>query len=287
MTGAPSSRPFLRIGPAVPTRPVILSVPHAGRDYSESLLAMARVGRAALETLEDRYVDRLVWRAADAGFTILIATAPRAEIDINRDPREIDPALIVPAPPAAALVASSRSRGGLGVIPSRLAGHGVLWRGRIAQDELNRRLSAIHGPYHDALDLLLRAARARFGTALLLDCHSMPPRDLDGGEAAIVFGDRHGSSAAPEYMQTALSAAHEAGFRAAANHPYAGGHVAARHGRPGRQVHALQMEVDRALYLGADLREPGPGFDQTARLILAVAERLAARAEEMPALAAE
>jgi len=284
--------PFFRIGPERPISPVVLSVPHAGRDYGAQLLKASRLNRAALETLEDRLVDRLVWRATAAGATAFIARAPRAEIDLNRDAREIDPALIAPPLPSGSLVQSARSRGGLGLIPSRIAGAGPIWRERIARAELNRRIDTIHVPYHAALEAALGHARARFGEAILLDCHSMPPRarpDSDGQPmAAIVFGDRHGTTIQPDLLDCALAASRALGFRSACNAPYAGGYTVIRHGRPQQGVHALQIEIDRSAYLDEDLRTPGPGFEGVSRLIAAVVQALEARVLRPPeAIAAE
>jgi N-formylglutamate amidohydrolase len=282
-----SPAPFRRLGPARPRSPVVLSVPHAGRSYSDGLLAAARLSRARLESLEDRLVDRLVWRAVEAGAVALIADSPRAEIDLNRDERELDPAMVLPRPAADSTVESPRTRGGLGLIPARIAGSGAIWRQRIAAAEVARRIERIHRPYHEAIEAELQAAKARFGIAVLLDCHSMPPRGA-GGEAAVVLGDRHGGSMAEALVAAAESAALGAGFKVARNAPYAGGHITERHGRPERGLHALQLELDRSLYLAPDLRTTGPGFDRVARLIAAIAQALAAAALEPPeAIAAE
>jgi len=291
MSQFPDKAPFIRIGPARPASPVILSVPHAGRDYSPELLRASRVPREALETLEDRLADRLIWRATAAGMTAFVARAPRAEIDLNRDEREIDPAMIAPPLSSATLVQSARTRGGLGLIPSRIAGAGPIWRERIGRDELARRIETIHRPYHRALAEALESARARFGGAILLDCHSMPPRPRPEGSppaAAVVFGDRHGTTVSPDLLDAAVTAATELGFRAACNAPYAGGFVIGRHGRPPRGIHALQIEIDRAVYLDADLRAPGPGFEGACRLIAAVARALETRLiDSAQAIAAE
>jgi len=275
--------PFRRIGPEHPPTPVVLSVPHAGRSYSAALLKASRLPRARLEILEDRLVDRLVWRAVADGAVAIVADAPRAEIDLNRDEREVDPSTIFPTPLAADVLASPRSRGGLGLVPTRIAGAGAIWRQRIAATELERRIERIHRPYHQALAEALERARERFGVAILLDCHSMPPRG-EGGEPRIVLGDRHGTSIAPELAQAAEAAVRKAGFSVARNAPYAGGHITARHGRPADGIHALQIEIDRSHYLEPKLRDPGPDFDRVAQLIAAVARALAAKAQE-PSLA--
>jgi N-formylglutamate amidohydrolase len=282
-----SPPPFRRLGPDKPASPVVLSVPHAGRAYSDALLASARLSRARLESLEDRLVDRLVWRAVEAGAAALVADAPRAEIDLNRDERELDPAMILPRPAATTTLESPRTRGGLGLIPARIAGAGAIWRQRMTADEVAGRVERIHRPYHAAIEAEMRRAKARFGVAILLDCHSMPPREARG-EAPVVLGDRHGGSMAPELVAAAEGAVRDAGFAVARNSPYAGGHITERHGRPGRAFHALQLELDRSIYLGPDLRTPGPGFDRTARLIAAIAGALADAALGPPeAIAAE
>lgn len=277
MTDAEPAPPFIRIGPDRPESPIVISVPHAGRAYSPALLGAARLHRSVLESLEDRLVDRLVWRAVEQGATAFIALAPRAEIDLNREESEIDPALIVPPPQASAPTA--RARGGLGLVPSRINGAGAIWRQRIPAAELERRLAEIHRPYHAALAAALGQARARFGTALLLDCHSMPPRrEAGGGEGPqIVFGDRHGTACAAPFMAEALAVARLNGWRARANAPYAGGHIVARHGRPSRHIHALQIELCRSAYLDVALEAPGRGFAAAAELIAAIAAALEAR----------
>jgi N-formylglutamate amidohydrolase len=279
--------PFLRVGPETPASPVVLSVPHAGRAYSADLLRASRLPRDKLETLEDRLVDRLVWRAVAGGATALVAQSPRAEIDLNRDEREIDPATVAPPLPASSLMQSARTRGGLGLIPSRITGAGAIWLQRLSGAELSRRILDIHRPYHAALARMLDEARKRFGVAILLDCHSMPPRSVSNG-AGVILGDRHGTSIAPDFIEAASAACRAAGFKVARNVPYAGGYVTARHGRPELGIHALQLELDRSLYLDSSLREAGPGFDAAARMIAGVSAALAEKALDPPqAIAAE
>lgn len=284
--------PFFRIGPERPASPVILSVPHAGRDYGPQLLNAARLRKEVLETLEDRLVDRLIWRATALGMTAFVARAPRLEIDLNREEREIDPSLIAPPMAPSGLVQSARTRGGLGLIPSRITGSGPIWRERIPRAELERRIAAIHQPWHAALSDALASARERFGDAVLLDCHSMPPRhrpDNDGTRpATIVFGDRHSTTISPDLLDAAMAASRAMGYRTACNAPYAGGYIVARHGRPASGVHAVQLEIDRSAYLDSDLRTPGPGFEGMARLIAGVAQAIEQRLlSGQDALAAE
>lgn len=249
--------------------PILLSVPHSGRDYPPDLLDRARLGLASLQSLEDPLVDWLVAGAIDRGVGAVIARAPRAMIDMNRAASELDPAAITDRhglPPTA------RARAGLGLIPTRLANIGALWRSPIDEAELEQRLATVHRPYHDTLESRLARLAARWSNVLLIDCHSMPPRPA--GEANIVIGDRHGTSAARWLVEAAEAIVRRRGFIVARNVPFAGGYVLERHGRPDNGVHALQVEVDRAAYCQRDSRTPGPGFDRVAMLFEALAGEL-------------
>ncbi len=265
-----------RLGPAQPRSPVILSVPHAGRFYPPALIENSRCTPAALRSLEDRHVDGLVMPLAERGYTIIVTRTARAWIDINRSEREIDPEMIFPQPVRAGLDASVKVRGGLGLVPRRLAGHGNIYRRPISNTDLAARIRDHHRPYHAALSDALDAARSRYGAALLLDCHSMPPlAPVDRARGAdIVIGDRDGRSAAPAYSARAATVCREEGFSVARNEPYAGGYILARHGRPEREIHALQFEICRSLYLDFALDRPGRRFDAIAALVGRVADAL-------------
>ena len=260
--------------------PLLLSVPHAGRDYPDWLLSDAGGGKASLEPLEDPLVDRLAWRALASGFGAVIARAPRAAIDCNRAEDDLDPLLIVGAAPRQA-----GARHGLGLVPSHTARHGALWRRRLSLSQVESRLDAVHRPYHRAIADALAQAERRFGVALLLDLHSMPPRQR--GAAQIVLGDRYGTSAADWVTALAARIARERGFSVARNDPFAGGHIVERHGRPAAGTHAIQVEVDRSLYCLRDGRTPGPGFERVALLFEALAVGLGGALAERPAIAAE
>ena len=249
--------------------PVCLSVPHSGRAYTPTLIANAVQGRRALEALEDPLVDRLAWRAIAAGTGAVIQPVPRAAIDCNRGEDEVDPAAIAAI---SAAPVGPRARNGLGLIASRTHRHGALWRRPINRAEFDRRLETVHRPYHRAIKQALDALAITHGEALLIDCHSMPPRPH--GQADIVIGDLDGISASACLSDAAAAIARDHGFRVARNDPYAGGAIVARHGRPGDGIHAIQLEIDRASYLGRDLRTPGPGFDRVAQLIEALAQGL-------------
>lgn len=250
------------VHPARCPLPVLLSVPHSGRDYDEAVLANAAQGRRALETLEDPLVDRLAWRAISAGIGAVIQPVPRAIIDCNRDEEEVDPAAIAGISPAPV---GPRARYGLGLVPSRTHRHGRLWRRPIDRAELDRRIEHIHRPYHHALTEGLEELAALHGEALLIDCHSMPSRPH--GQCDLVIGDRHGTSCGGWLADEAARLARQAGFRVALNDPYAGGAIVARHGRPHLGIHAIQLEIGRETYLGADGRTASRDFDRVASLV--------------------
>lgn len=270
-TASPTEAPFVRLGPAGAPTPLVIAVPHAGRVYPAALLAASRLPRAALETIEDRYADLLVADAVAAGAVAIVATAARALVDLNRDPREIDPRIVREAG-TLDMRASDKVAGGLGAVPSRIAAGGQVWKRPLPAAEIARRLAVVHRPYHAALADAIDAAILRHGVAVLLDCHSMP--SLDRGEATVVVGDRHGQSAAPGYVDAAIAAAEGQGARTARNRPYAGGYTLERHGRPRFGCHAVQIEIDRALYLDRASLSPGDGIAASRALVACIAAAL-------------
>ncbi|MES2904066.1 MAG: N-formylglutamate amidohydrolase [Pseudomonadota bacterium] len=274
-------RPLLApdIVPPRSALPLLLSIPHSGRAYPGWLVRDSVGGLASLTALEDPLIDRLAWRAFALGTGAIIARAPRAAIDCNRAPDEIDPSVVAGSPEPA----SARAKAGLGIVPGRTASSGHLWRRPITRAELDRRIAIAHAPYHQAIEHGLDRLAITHGGAILLDCHSMPPRH---GQAELVIGDRHGTSAGRAVTDAAARIARAAGWSVELNQPYAGGHVIQRHGDPAANIHALQLEFDRRAYLAADGRTPGPGFDRAARLLEALTSGLAGQIE-LPALAAE
>jgi N-formylglutamate amidohydrolase len=245
---------------------VLLSVPHSGRDYPDWLIENASAGKPALSMLEDPIVDRLVWRALKRGCGAVVARTPRAAVDCNRSEDDIDPSVIDGARRGRV---TARARGGLGIVPSRTQQHGYLWRRPITSLQLHDRLEQAHRPYHRAIEAQIALLLDRFGCALLIDCHSMPPPPV--GTPPVIFGDRRGRTAGARVSREAVEIARICGFEAWLNDPFAGGHVIERHASPSSNVHALQLEIDRRCYLDEALREPGPGFDSVAAFV----ERLA------------
>ena len=264
---------FEFFGGTVPASPVVVSVPHAGRDYPLSLRAAARVPVAALMPLEDRHVDAVA-QAARTVETMLVQRRARAWIDLNRGEDERDFRIDEGADQRAQPQASAKVRSGLGLIPRRAGRAGDLWRRRFGDAEVTQRIVDDHRPYHRALADALAAARARFGIAVLIDVHSMPPIP-DG--PAIVLGDRFGRSAGPRFVARLEAETMAERYRSALNTPYAGGHILDRHGDPANGVHAIQLEIDRSAYLDAGLQEPGDGFPRMTQLL---GRMLAALADE-------
>ncbi len=253
-------------GDAVPASPVVLSVPHAGRDYPPDLADLLRVPVAALMPLEDRHVDAVA-HAARTTQTMLVQRTPRAWIDLNRAEDDRDPMIDDGAAPLALPLRSVKVRSGLGLVPRRVAGAGDLWRRRLSASEVMARIVDDHRPYHQALSAALAAAWRRFGIAVLLDIHSMPPLGHPDDAPRVVLGDRFGRTAASGLVRAAAGVVRQAGLKPAFNTPYAGGHILDRHARPRIGIHGIQLELDRGLYLDAAMDAPGPGLDATARLV--------------------
>jgi N-formylglutamate amidohydrolase len=281
---APSRSPwFERLGPCDAVTPLVCAVPHAGRYYPAALLAASVVPNAMLEQLEDRHADLLVAKLVEAGAVAVVARVARAWIDLNRGEDDLDPALR--DPPGSGPPQSARARSGLGLLPHRI-GRRDLWREPPSPASAAARIASIHRPYHAAIAGALDLACRRFGHAVLIDCHSMPT--LSGlRPARVVIGDGHGRSAGRGVAAEVAQAARALGFTAALNAPYAGAHGIARHGWPVEGVHALQIEVDRALYLERDMRTPSPGLDQAQSLLLALAQTAVTATQPPMAIAAE
>lgn len=263
-----------------PPLPILIAVPHGGRVYPAELTARMRNPAAASLRLEDRFAD-LVGEAVarETGAALLLAHAPRAMVDLNRAPDDVDWDMVaggVSEPRR--LAAGRRARSGLGLVPRRLPGLGELWKRRMACEELAERLEHIHAPYHSALAAGLERLRDRWGAALLIDLHSMPPLGPKrGADAApdFVIGDRFGAACDASLSTAAFDHFAQVGRRVAHNRPYAGGYVLDRHAAPARGLHALQVEVCRSIYLDPQMRELGPGLTDVTRILAGLVRRLA------------
>ncbi|MBC3942779.1 N-formylglutamate amidohydrolase [Sphingomonas albertensis] len=271
--------PFERLGAMPPISPVVLSVPHAGREYPPALKTALRVPLAALLPLEDRLVDAVA-RAARTNQTTIVQTRARAWIDLNRGEDERDPLLDEGAASVAPAQQSAKLRSGLGLVPRRVSGAGDLWARRFTDADVTARIAQDHRPYHAAISSALQAAKTQFGVAVLLDLHSMPP--LGPGGTRIVLGDRFGHAAAARFVTRVETECTARGFSTAINTPYAGGHILERHARPGANIHAVQLELDRTLYLDRKLHAPGAGFARVVDLVRAILAALTDEALSLP-----
>lgn len=269
---------FVVLRPRAPARFVFAS-PHSGTVYPPEMDADPALPETSLRSAEDALVDRLIAPGVEHGATVLLGRLGRAWVDLNRDPADLDPDLIEGAGVGAV---SPRSAAGYGVIP-RLTGDGrALYDRRLTLDEARQRIAGAHQPYHQALSEEMEAARARHGEAVLVDWHSMPARATQGAGGArgpdVVLGDRHGSSCSADLTRRLRRAFEALGWRVALNQPYAGGWTTQRWGRPSHGFHAIQIELNRALYFDEAARAPGPGWSPTEKGVARVMAGLLAHA---------
>jgi N-formylglutamate amidohydrolase len=251
--------------------PLVISSPHSGQIYPPSLLSETRIELEHLRRLEDGCVDRVFGYGPSVGAPLLHARFARAYVDPNRAAFELDADLFDGPLPDFVNVNSAKARAGLGSIPSRVAGHAI-YRSRLSFDEAQRRLHAAYWPYHHALQGLLAMAMRKFGVVLLLDCHSMPSLGANGSGAAdhvvdIALGDRFGRSCSAVVIEAAEAILRRKGLTVARNRPYAGGHITAAYGCPEADVHALQIEVRRGLYMDERTLLPDAGLDDLRVLV--------------------
>lgn len=259
------------LAPETQTLPLVFASPHSGRNYPPDFVAASRLDRVSLRRSEDGFVDEIFGAAPEMGAPLLRANFPRAYVDANREPFELDPRMFVDPLPAYANTRSPRVAAGLGTIARVVANGADIYRDKLAFSEALRRIRKYYWPYHAALRELLEETTARFGGAILIDCHSMPsiggPMDRDAGHRRVdfVLGDCHGTACSAEVTATAERALAEMGYHVTRNTPYSGGFVTRHYGRPENQVHALQIEVNRALYMDECRVSRGSGLTALAR----------------------
>ncbi len=264
--------------PAAERSCVIFASPHSGRDYRPEFLMRTALDPLALRSSEDAFVDRLFASAPDCGAALLSARLPRAWIDLNRHPGELDPALIEGL---GRVTLTPRISAGLGVVPRVVAGGRAIYSGKLTLAEAEARIDAAWRPYHAHLSGMLEATRARFGQVVLIDCHSMPHDAIEtglrggGARPQVVLGDRFGASAAPEITARVEAAFAATGLRVVRNTPFAGAYVAETYGRPAQGVHVVQVEIDRALYMDEARVAPLPGFARVQRALAGVVAEIA------------
>jgi len=235
--------------PAGVEHPIVLNSPHSGAHYPAAFLAAAKLDALTLRRSEDAFVDELFTPATAHGVPMLRARFPRAFLDLNREPYELDPQMFSGRLPDFANTRSLRVAAGLGVIPRVVGDAQPIYREQIPVEAALRRIATLHRPYHAKLGELIETAQRRFGFTLLIDCHSMPSTSPDVGGCDIVLGDRYGSSAARWIVDAVESALRGCGLNVRRNKPYAGGYITEHYGAPAAGRHALQIEINRGLYL--------------------------------------
>lgn len=273
------------------TTSVVFASPHSGRAYSQAFLRRTALDEQAVRTSEDAFVDQLFDTAPEFGAPFLKAGAPRAYVDLNRGADELDPALIDGAPRQGH---NPRIASGLGVIPRVVANGQAIYAGKLSLIEARNRIERVWHPYHTALRTALDEAYLMFGEAILVDCHSMPHEAMDQvarrgvRRPEVVLGDRFGASADGAVVDRIEAAFTRAGLVVARNTPFAGAYVTQAYGRPGRGRHAVQIEIDRALYMDERRIRPNRNFDAFRASMRDVVREIAAigRSDAMP-LAAE
>jgi len=269
--------PFALIRPPAQLAPVVLCSPHSGRVYPRAFLAASRLDPLTLRKSEDCYVDELFQPVVGLGVPLLAARFPRAYLDVNREPYELDPELFAGRLPAFANTQSARVVGGLGTIARIVADTEEIYRERLSIGAAFERIERLYAPFHRALADLLEETRARFGTAILIDCHSMPSATVgqpSGSRPHFVLGDRFGASCDARLTRFTREILQRAGYDVQVNRPYAGGFITEHYGNPGQGVHALQVEINRALYLDEATFSKNRHFDGLAQTLFDVAARV-------------
>ena len=257
--------PYTIVAPRQQTVPFVFCSPHSGRIYPRAFLAASRLDAHALRKSEDCYVDELFAGVAALGAPLIAARFPRAFVDVNREPYELDPELFDEPLPPWANTQSVRVVGGLGTIARIVADSEEIYRERMPVARALDRIERLYKPFHAALARLLEDTRRRFGIAFLIDCHSMPSASIGQPASArpdIVLGDRFGAACDLRVTRGLRSILGDTGYEVHVNRPYAGGFITEHYGRPGRGVHALQIEVNRALYLDEARLERTARFDR-------------------------
>ncbi|OBZ95306.1 N-formylglutamate amidohydrolase [Pararhizobium polonicum] len=263
--------------------PFVFNSPHSGRIYAQSFLDQSRLDDLSIRRSEDHFVDELFHSVTDLGAPLLLAHFPRAFLDVNREPYELDPRMFDGPLPPHANISSLRVAGGLGTVPRLVAENMEIYRGRVPVAEALERIETIYKPYHACLRRLIARTHVQFGLAVLIDCHSMPGNVRLAGSGQrpdFIIGDRYGTSASADLSRAAVSLLEDLGFSVARNKPYAGGFITEHYGRPARGLHALQIEINRGLYVDETTLRKKPDFTTLSQAIAVFLGGLAAHVEK-------
>ena len=276
--------------PDVQTTCTVFASPHSGRDYPWSFLRKSVLDELAIRSSEDAFMDMLVANAPACGAPLLSATMPRAFLDLNRAADELDPAVIEGV---GQVSHNPRITSGLGVIPRVVSNGRAIYRGKLKNREARERIDGYWRPYHHQLTELLSTTRRDFGEAILVDCHSMPHEAVDAvtqkgtPRPEVVLGDRFGASAGGEIVDRIEQIFLDAGLRVSRNTPFAGAFTTQNYGRPSRGQHAIQVEIDRALYMNEMRVRPNGNFNNFRKLMALVVEEITDIGRRKMRLAAE
>ena len=279
--------PFEVLAPQEQTAPVVFASPHSGRVYPQDFLDASRLDATAIRRSEDAFIDELFASAVSHGAPLLRANFPRAYMDPNREAYELDPAMFIGRLPDYVNTRSPRVAAGLGTIAKVVASGEEIYATKLPFSEVERRLLRCYRPYHAALARLIEDTKAKFGACLLVDCHSMPsiggPTDADPGlrRVDVVLGDRFGTACARELVVGADDLLTDLGLVVTRNDPYAGGFTTRHYGKPGEGIHALQIEVNRSLYMDERAIERGEGMEMLAGHLERLVEVLITTAREV------
>jgi N-formylglutamate amidohydrolase len=281
--------PFDILDPEQLETPVILSSPHSGRVYPARFLDASRLNAQALRKSEDAFVDDLLAPANALGAPLLRAHFPRAFLDANREPYELDPRMFDGKLPPFANTRSLRVAGGLGTIARVVGESQDIYKRRLPVEEAMRRIEGLYKPFHHTLRGLMRRASGQFGMAVLIDCHSMPSwasasAKHERMEADIILGDRYGTSCHPAFVEVVEQHLRMLGYHVQRNKPYAGGFITEHYGSPGAGFHAMQIEINRALYMDEQTLEKKLAFTQVSIDLRDVVESLMRTAADLGGL---
>src|SRR6476619_6748002 len=259
--------------------PVLFNSPHSGSTYPRDFLAACRLDIATLRRSEDSFVDELVAGVVRCGYPMMHAHFPRCFVDVNREPYELDPRMFEGRLPSFANTRSMRVAGGLGTVARVVGDAQEIYGQRLPVDDAIRRIEGLYKPYHRALRRLFTRVHRDFGAAVLIDCHSMPSTAGSKDErprADVVLGDRYGTSCVAAVVETIESTLRSQGYSVSRNKPYAGGFITEHYGNPAAGLHAIQLELNRALYMDERRFERSATFGRLAADLEAMADCLAA-----------
>jgi N-formylglutamate amidohydrolase len=269
--------PFEAVEPAQCRGPVLFNSPHSGRIYPRAFLLTSRLDLATLRRSEDSFVDDLIAGLVTRGHPIMRAHFPRCFVDVNREPYELDPRMFDGRLPSFANTRSMRVAGGLGTVARVVGDAQEIYDQRISVSEALHRIDSLYKPYHRTLRRLFTRLHRDFGAAILADCHSMPSttggRD-DRPRADVVIGDRYGTSCVGLVTETVEQTLRGFGYAVSRNKPYAGGFITEHYGNPATGLHAVQLEINRALYMDERRYERSASFDRLAAELAILADRL-------------